>query len=40
MCFVRILQQTATVALHNVSRWVMYNRGGECLLRGADWAFI
>ena len=28
MCFVRISEQTATFALHNISRLVLYNRGG------------
>jgi len=34
MCFARISEQTATFALHNISRLVLYNQGGECLLRG------
>jgi hypothetical protein len=29
--------RTATFALRNISRVVLYNRGGECLLRGTDW---
>jgi hypothetical protein len=33
LCFVRI-SQAATFALRNISRLVLYNRGGECLLRG------
>jgi len=37
MCLVRILQQTATFALHTISRLVLYNRGGGCLLCGTDW---
>jgi len=36
VCFVRISEQTATFALHNFSRVVLYNRGGECLQRGTD----
>jgi len=36
MCSVRISEQTATFSLHNISRLVLYNRGGECLLRGTD----
>jgi len=36
MCFVRLSQQKATFALHNISRPVLYNRGGECLQRGTD----
>jgi len=34
MCFVWIAEQTASFALHNISRLILYNRGGECLLRG------
>jgi len=34
MFFVRISQQTATFALHSISRLVLNNRGEECLLRG------
>jgi len=34
--FVRISEQTATFALHNISRTVLYNRGGQCLLHGTD----
>jgi hypothetical protein len=40
MCFVRISQETAIFALHNISRMILYNWGGECLLRGTDWVFI
>jgi len=40
MCLVRIAQQTATFALHNISRMVLYNRVGECLQRGTDWGLI
>jgi hypothetical protein len=29
-------QQTATFALHNISRLVLYNRGRVCLQRGTD----
>jgi len=32
--FVRISQQSATSILHNISRLVLHNRGGECLPRG------
>ena len=38
--FVRFSEQTATFALYNLSRLVLYNRGGECLLRGTHWIFI
>ena len=37
MCFVRSAQQAATFALHNISRLVLYNRSGECLLPGTHW---
>jgi len=40
MCFVRISQQTGTFVLHDISRLVLYNRGGECLLRGTHWVLI
>jgi len=40
MCLVRISQQTATFALHNNSRLVLYNQGGGCLLRGTHWVLI
>jgi hypothetical protein len=33
MRFVRISEERATVAINNISRLVLYNRGGECLLR-------
>jgi len=39
-CSVRISQLTATFALHNFSRLVLYNRGGGCLLRGTDYHYI
>jgi len=34
MSFVQISEQTTTFSLHNISRLVLYNRGGECLLCG------
>jgi hypothetical protein len=34
MCFIRISEQTATFALYDINRVVLYNRSGECLLRG------
>ena len=34
--FVRIAQQTATFALHSISRLVLYNRGGQFLQCGTD----
>jgi hypothetical protein len=37
ICFVRISQKTATFALHNISRFVLYNRGTERLLRVTHW---
>jgi hypothetical protein len=36
MCFVRIQERTATFTLHNISRLILYNRGGKCLQRGTD----
>jgi len=36
MCSVWISQQTATFVLHNISRLVLYNQGGECLLYGTQ----
>jgi len=30
--FVQFSQKTATLALHSISRLVLYNRGRECLL--------
>ena len=35
MCFVRISEQTATFALHSISRMVLYNRGGVFTARYA-----
>jgi len=29
-----ISKQTATFALYSINKWVFYNRGGECFLRG------
>jgi len=40
MYSVWISQQTATLALHSISRLVLYNRSGECLQRGTHWVFI
>ena len=40
MCFVRISEQTVTFALHDINRMVLYNRSGECLLRGTDSVLI
>jgi len=34
MCFVWFSEQTATFALHNISRLALYNRGRQCLQRG------
>jgi len=34
MCFVWISEQTATFTLYITKRPVLYNRGGQCLLRG------
>jgi len=28
------LTTNSDFSLHNISRWVLYNRGGGCLLRG------
>jgi len=36
MCFVWISEQTATITLYSINRLVLYNGGGECLLRGTD----
>ena len=33
MCLVRISEQTATLALHDISTLVLCNGGGECLQR-------
>jgi hypothetical protein len=33
-------EQTATIALCNINRCVLYTRGGKCLLRGADCVLI
>jgi hypothetical protein len=33
-------EQTATFALYNTSRAVLYNRGGVCLLRGTHRVLI
>jgi hypothetical protein len=39
MCFVQISEQTATFALYNINRLVLYNQnqGGECLLHSTHW---
>ena len=40
MCCVRTSEQSATFTKYNVNRLVLYNRVGECLLRGTDWVLI
>ena len=35
-CFVRISEQTATLALYSIDLIGFYNRGGKRLLRGTD----
>jgi hypothetical protein len=40
MWWVWISQQRATFVLHGISRLVLYNRGGECLLRCTHWVLI
>jgi len=39
MRFVSITEQTAYFAPYNVKCLVVYNRDGECLLRGTNWFF-
>ena len=34
VCFVRISEPTGTFILYVISRFVLYNRDAECLLRG------
>jgi len=40
MCFVWVSEQTATFALDSMNSLVLYNRCGECLLRGTRWVLI
>ena len=39
MCLVRISEQTASAALCSCIRLLVYNRDGQCLLRGTNWVF-
>jgi len=36
MCLVQLSNETATFALYNISRLILYNLGDECLLRGTQ----
>ena len=36
MCFVLISEQTAIISLYRI-KICLYNREGECLLRGTSW---
>jgi hypothetical protein len=40
MCFAWISEQTETFALHNISRLVLYNQGGEHLPCSTNWVII
>jgi hypothetical protein len=39
MRFVWISEQRAIIPLHSINLTGLYNRNGECLLRGKDWIF-
>jgi hypothetical protein len=40
MCFVRISEKTATFALNDIGRLVLYDLGGKCLLRSTHYVLI